>query len=251
MGPVEVSVIVPTLDEESYLPALLKSLSKQTFKAFEVLVVDGGSQDRTVAEALEFKARVLVKKSNIAEARNIGAALSSARFLVFLDADTVVRSDFLETAVATVRQGGAGLIMARPEPLEPSLTGRVGYLLGWALCRAKLTNPCYMGMGLNREVFNQVNGFDERLAYSEDLDLLRRVSKIVRPRFPKGLVSYNSTRRWMGRGAMGKLEVFLILGRILEYFLLRRSRSNYPIYHRRQAEAANSQAQSGFLQLKA
>jgi len=230
MAPVEVSVIIPALNEEGYLRALLRSLRNQSFKAFKVVVVDGGSYDGTIAEALELNAKVLVKRSNIAEARNIGAVHCSTPFLVFLDADTVVPLDFLETAVAAMRRG-ASFIVARPEPLEGSLTGRVGYALGWALCKAGLTNPCYMGIALTREVFNQVGGFDERLVYNEDLDLLRRASRVSRPVFPRNLVSLNSTRRWKGKGNKGRLELFLILGRILEYFLLRKSGRRYPIYH--------------------
>ncbi|MEM2905240.1 MAG: glycosyltransferase [Candidatus Bathyarchaeia archaeon] len=235
MGPVEVSVIIPTLNEGDYLPALLRSLDRQSFKAFEVVVVDGGSQDRTITEALEFKARTIVRRSNIAEARNIGVAFSSAPFLVFLDADTVVPPDFLRKVVQAMRRG-AGFIVARPEPLERSLAGRLGYAFGWGLCRLGLTNPCYMGVGVSREVFAQVGGFDESLVYNEDLDFLRKALTVKRSVFPRDLVSYNSTRRWIRRGRGGILEPFRILGRILEYFLFRKSKAYYPTYHAKSAE---------------
>lgn len=227
-------MIIPTLNEGDYLPAVLHALGRQTFRDFDVWVVDGGSQDGTIAEALRSGTRVIVRKSNIAEARNLGANSTSAPFLVFLDADTIVPPEFLEIAIDELKERLARFLVGRPEPLETSFVGRVGYFLGWGLCRAGLTNPCYMGVAVRREVFEEVGGFDERLVYNEDLDLLHRVRTVTRPMFPRHLVSFNSTRRWIGKGGGGRIEPLVIFARILEYFLLRRSRESYPIYHSRE-----------------
>ena len=52
------SVVIPTLNEEKYLPRLLENLSKQTFSEFEVTVVDGSSEDETVKEAKKWQKKL-------------------------------------------------------------------------------------------------------------------------------------------------------------------------------------------------
>jgi glycosyltransferase involved in cell wall biosynthesis len=63
-----VSIIIPTLNEERLLPIVLRHLRK-----YEVIVVDGGSKDRTVETAKNFGALVIVSNKNIPVSRNIGS----------------------------------------------------------------------------------------------------------------------------------------------------------------------------------
>lgn len=96
------SIIIPTLNEERYLPGLLSDLSKQSFRDFEVIVVDANSSDRTAQLALDFRGvlplvRVFFsKRRNVAVQRNLGARHSSGRWLIFMDADDRLPVYFLE-----------------------------------------------------------------------------------------------------------------------------------------------------------
>ncbi len=87
---VELSIIVPTLNEEAYISQLLGSLHSQSTNSFEVIVVDGGSQDDTLKVAASLGARVFVLQgSKEFEARNYAVAHSRAPLLMFSCADVI------------------------------------------------------------------------------------------------------------------------------------------------------------------
>ncbi len=87
---VELSIIVPTLNEEAYISQLLGSLHSQSTNGFEVIVVDGGSQDDTLKVAASLGARVFVLQgSKEFEARNYAVAYSRAPLLMFSCADVI------------------------------------------------------------------------------------------------------------------------------------------------------------------
>ncbi len=223
------SVIIPTLNEEKYLPGLLRSIMAQEPRPLEVIVVDGGSTDRTAELAKALGAEVIEMPSNIAEARNIGARAARGDYLLFLDADTVLPPGFMQ---AVERLGPIECAIFRPEPLEMSFLGRLGCFLGWLLCRLKLFNPCYMGVLVRKDIFWAVGGFRPELAYNEDLDFLRRlVGEKVRITHPRHIYLYNSTRRWTEDGRPRLWEVLHNLLRLLEYFLTGKSGGRYRLYH--------------------
>jgi len=104
------SVIVPCHNEAGYIERLLASLVRQTFdrRCFEVVVVDNASTDSTAAEVREFARdgpldlRLVSERIlGVSIARNRGAAASRHDVLVFLDADNIVRPEFLEAVAAT------------------------------------------------------------------------------------------------------------------------------------------------------
>ncbi len=95
------SIIIPTLNEEKYLPSLLTDLSAQTFRDFEVVVVDGHSDDQTVTKALSYKPSLPLKVVNsqrrhVCVQRNLGAAKAQADWLIFMDADNRLPPYFLQ-----------------------------------------------------------------------------------------------------------------------------------------------------------
>ncbi|MEM2146879.1 MAG: glycosyltransferase, partial [Candidatus Jordarchaeaceae archaeon] len=56
----QISVIIPALNEQDYLHPLLQSIKHQSFRNFEILIVDGGSKDNTLSIAKKYKAKILV-----------------------------------------------------------------------------------------------------------------------------------------------------------------------------------------------
>jgi len=79
------TIVIPTLNEENYLPRLLEDLSNQTFpkEQFEVIHVDGDSDDKTVALAKSFNKKIsiksiVIKKRNVSTQRNKGAQMHQA-----------------------------------------------------------------------------------------------------------------------------------------------------------------------------
>src|ERR1035437_1434512 len=95
------SIVVPALNEEKFLPLLLNSLVNQTEKNFEVIVADGKSADNTAKLANGFRDRlnlrvIEVEKRNVAHQRNTGAKNAAGDYIAFMDADFIVKVDFVD-----------------------------------------------------------------------------------------------------------------------------------------------------------
>lgn len=94
------SVIIPALNEEKYLPNLLEDLTKQSLNNFEVIIVDGNSEDKTIAKAKKFSQKLNLsiinsKKRDVGYQRNSGAKQAHSDWLIFMDADNRLPDSFL------------------------------------------------------------------------------------------------------------------------------------------------------------
>ena len=109
----KVSVIIPTYNEEKVIVDCLKSLSEQTYRDMEVVVVDDGSTDKTYDVLLEFRIKNLELRifrqnhKGPGEARNLGAKYTQGNILVFVDADMVFDKKFIEMLTRPIRAGKA------------------------------------------------------------------------------------------------------------------------------------------------
>ncbi|NCN87271.1 MAG: glycosyltransferase [Candidatus Pacebacteria bacterium] len=95
------SIIIPSLNEEKYLPLLLSDLAEQSFTHFEVLHIDAQSIDTTVEKAQSFAESLQIKtitcpKKNVGYQRNLGITEASGDWIIFMDADNRIPSYFLE-----------------------------------------------------------------------------------------------------------------------------------------------------------
>ncbi|MDQ1280060.1 MAG: hypothetical protein QG670_1322 [Thermoproteota archaeon] len=91
------SIVVPTLNEEGQVGALLRSLRAQTFQDFETIVIDGGSSDRTTEICLKGGASVsVIEGLGEFQSRNFGAKIAKGDVLVFSCADVVFPHDLLK-----------------------------------------------------------------------------------------------------------------------------------------------------------
>lgn len=97
-GPL-VSVIIPTLNEESSLPVSLQAVAEQTYQDLEVLVVDSGSRDQTQEIARQHGASVVSYPGRLMGARRRGLQESKGTFILFLDGDQVLYPDTVARAV--------------------------------------------------------------------------------------------------------------------------------------------------------
>ncbi|MBI2611452.1 glycosyltransferase family 2 protein [Candidatus Gottesmanbacteria bacterium] len=97
-----VSVVIPSFNEEKYLPRCLSSLQNQTFKNFEIIVVDNNSTDNTAQIANKFGARV-VKETNqgMSRARDKGFEEAKCEIITRTDADSIAEAKWLETIYDT------------------------------------------------------------------------------------------------------------------------------------------------------
>jgi len=107
----KISLIIPTYNEEKTIAECLLSLSKQTVKNFEIIIVDDGSTDSTLGilkklKIKNFKLKILQQKHlGPALARNLGASGAQGKILVFVDADMTFDSKFIENLIKPVSNG--------------------------------------------------------------------------------------------------------------------------------------------------
>ncbi|MBV8650764.1 MAG: glycosyltransferase, partial [Alphaproteobacteria bacterium] len=106
------ALVLPTLNEERHLERCLRSLLDDPYPRdrLEILVVDGGSTDRTVARATAAGARAVVERQRgygLAVQAGIAAAHADADILVFLDGDGSDRPEFIPALIAPIVEGRA------------------------------------------------------------------------------------------------------------------------------------------------
>jgi glycosyltransferase involved in cell wall biosynthesis len=111
-----ISVIIPALNEENYIGTLLESLKAQTFKDFEVIVVDGNSKDRTRDIAKKYAKVVVEKRPNMGLAKNTGAKLAKGEIIFFTDADSKLSKNLLKTYYELFKEKD---VVAATGPLSP------------------------------------------------------------------------------------------------------------------------------------
>lgn len=207
------SVIIPTLNEERYLPRLLVSLSLQTSRNFEVIVVDGKSEDHTRSVFLRYRSRLpksrffAVNRRNVAYQRNYGAHKSRGRFLVFLDADCNIPVTFLNELHKKIRFDHLVFATTWITPDSPSLRYRIMITVGNLIQELVRNTPIPFAGGYNtiirRDVFLRLGGFREDLKINEDHDFAIKARKngIALSVLRKPIVTY-STRRYSSEGLL-------------------------------------------------
>lgn len=157
-GPL-VSVIIPTYNEEKYLPSLLSSLTNQTYDNIEVLVVDNISEDSTVRIAEESGAKIFVNPDfNIGKSRNVGANNSHGEILVFIDADTIPENIAIEKTVQSIL-GGMALVYTNHCCIDSTFQSLMRVSSGIFSPKLMNVSGCYLGV--SREAFMEIGGFDE------------------------------------------------------------------------------------------
>ncbi len=186
-----VSVVVPTLNEEHYLPSLLRSLCGQRDVRLEVVVVDGRSDDRTrevarkvadanTNDAVSFRLHT-VDVRNVSYQRNHGVARSTSPLLLFLDADVVLpHQRWVRMTVDRFGRTGARIVTCRFKLIERSPTAELAYGFLYLFQQVmRYITPYAMGAMLltTRSAYDRVGGFDERLTLNEDANFVKRVAR--------------------------------------------------------------------------
>ena len=186
-----ISVIVPTLDEERALPATLQRLFAQRGE-FEVIVVDGGSRDRTRALAGRFpRVRLLQGTAGRAVQMNLGAAHAGGDWLLFLHADTLLPADALEAIRSLPEEIEAGGFRHRFSGSHRGL--RLISRLHNFRCRCTRVFYGDQAMFVRRSLFERLGGFPEEPVL-EDLLFGERLAAATRPVILPGAVVTDSRK---------------------------------------------------------
>lgn len=207
-----VSVVIPSYNKEKYLAEAIDSALAQTYKPIEVIVVDDGSTDGSIAIAETYGDRIRlikIENSGVSSARNAGIMASHAEFIALVDADDLLDPDCIEARVAILQsdQGlgvcvGAfrsvdqsGAMIDESDPARKTPEGdqfREAVRTNWGV-------TC--GAVYRREALDKCGMFDPLIRVCEDWDLLIRISRRFRFNYdPKPRASYRMVAGSLSRG---------------------------------------------------
>ena len=209
------SIIIPVLNEEAGIAATLQGLSELRGRGAEVIVVDGGSRDRTVALARPLCDGLIAAPRGRAAQMNAGASAAQGDVLLFLHADTRLPEDadrLVLDGLATGRPWGRfDVRIDGRHPLFPVIAATMNL-------RSRLTGIATgdQAIFVERSAFAAIGGFPD-IALMEDIVLSRRLKRLGRPLCLKAQ-ALTSGRRWEKHGVvrtiltMWRLRLAFFLG---------------------------------------
>jgi glycosyltransferase involved in cell wall biosynthesis len=233
------SVIVPAFNEENRIRACLESIRAQrTSLSFELIVSDSDSQDRTAAIAREYADKVVVcRERGTARARNEGARLACGDILVFIDSDTTIHPDYLETIrdVFHDRNVLAVSCAFKFTRRSPGLRA-VEYLTNsYFMARSLVSATTLPGFNvcIRSDTFDRMGGF--RLCHLEDLDMSIKLRRLGRTVYIPRRKVVTSSRRLEKDGFSSTLKYYMDLfeatqGKRLVFQVIKLSKSRYDDY---------------------
>jgi GT2 family glycosyltransferase len=182
----KVSVVVCAYNAESTMAACLDSLRDLRYPAYEVVVVDDGSTDRTGRIADEYEDFRVVHQENkgLSAARNVGIAASTGDIIAFTDSDCVVDPDWLHYLAATFLASGEAAVggpnLAPPEDslVASCVAASPGGPLHVLLNDEEAEHIPGCNMAFRREVLEEIGGFDPLYrAAGDDVDVCWRLQE--------------------------------------------------------------------------
>jgi len=197
------SIIIPTLNEEKYLPKLLKNIKDNNLKDYEIIVADTDSKDNTKKIAKKFKCKVTKGGNHPGIARNNGAKVAKGNLLFFIDADCSINKTFFYNALNEINKKKLSIAGCYVWPSTKNIFITFQFLIYnvWIFL-TQLFYPNASGHGIfcSKEIHNKIKGFDERIKLSEDMDYVKRASKFGKFRLLRKVKISTSARRFEEEG---------------------------------------------------
>jgi glycosyltransferase involved in cell wall biosynthesis len=214
-----ISVVVPSFEEETRIGRCLASLADQTLPRdeYEVIVVDGGSKDRTREIAAEYADRVFVQTSpKVGGARNDGVLAAVAPLVATTDADCVLPRDWVERVRDDLSREGVAMVYGTVAPVETTVRNRlslgianlfsaIGYRVGFHYslgCNSAFRKDAFVRAGMYRTS-----------DAGDDLEVARRMVREGRVLFDSRLRVGFSMRRYEQFGTLRSLYQWLYIVR--------------------------------------
>lgn len=218
----ELSVIIPTLNEEGFIEKLLQDIIDQHSDC-EIIVSDSGSTDKTESIVKNFSLKhsdknirfIQASRKGVSLARNNGATHARGKYLVFLDADTRIPKGFFKNIIAEMKKRKLDAAGFKLKIDSRNIIDKSIFFIfnNWMLTPLQYTKqPCCFGAGIvvKKAIHNKVHGFSEEFKYCEDIDYVRKISKTDKFRVAKSTNIIFSARRFEDEGRLKVLKKYFI-----------------------------------------
>ncbi|MCX5873490.1 MAG: glycosyltransferase, partial [Deltaproteobacteria bacterium] len=178
-----VSVIIPTYNRLELLMATIESVRNQTFRDFEIIVVNDGSSDGTAEWLQEQSDLIHVDQTNsgIAASRNKGISVSNGEWLAFLDHDDIWALDKLQTQVDFVRANpDVGMVAAKHVRLGKKIStrGPMKWIRGDLFVKVFSKSFIHTSsVVIRKEVLELIGGFPTKYRFADEFDVWLKIAK--------------------------------------------------------------------------
>lgn len=198
----KISVVIPAYNQEKFITETIESILNQTYKDFEIIVVDDGSTDCTKQKLEKFGSKIkIIEQPNLerAIARNNGVKNSQGEYIAFVDSDDIWTEDKLENQIKVLEEkkdcmfiysacGRVNQYSKKIKPAKRQLEGYSGNIFEELLIRNFIASATPL---IKREFFNKTQGFNSKYIPYEDWELWIRLSLLGKIYFlPKVLAYY-------------------------------------------------------------
>ncbi len=231
-----VSIVITTKNEAKHIANCLDSISKQSYQDLEIILVDDYSTDKTVEITKKYTNKIFLKESERSAGRNYGAKVALGKYLIYLDADMILTRKVIEECVLKCEKQGLDALYVPERILGEGFWIKVrdferSFYTGTLIDAVRF---------IRRDLFLQVDGFDETLIGAEDWDLdkktreIGRTSIISSPLFHnEGKFNFNrylkkkayyteGIQKYIGKWGSNNLEIAKQVGmryRLMEVFI--------------------------------
>lgn len=196
------SIIIPLYNRPDEVNECLLSISRQSFKSFEVILVDGSPSDiladviNTYKISIANLTHIHIPNFGISDSRNLGCKNANNNFYIFLDSDCITPPDYLLNVFNEINKeqldafGGPDAADSSFTPVQKAINYSMTSYFTTGGIRGKKKHlgtyhPRSFNMGMSKKVFEKTGGFSTTMKVSEDIDLSIR---IIKAGFKVGLI---------------------------------------------------------------
>jgi glycosyltransferase involved in cell wall biosynthesis len=214
------SIVIPTLNEENYLPRLLNCIKKQNFKDYEIIVADADSKDKTIEIAKSFGC-IVVKGGLPSAGKNAGARISKGNLILFLDADVLLPDNFFEDALKEFEERKLCITTFCLVPISksriPKILFNILYNYPLRVFEKRWAHGA-MGILVKKELHKSLKGFDEEIKIGEDHYYVQQGFKFGKFGVIKSTKIFMSLRRFQTQGPIKTLLKYGLVEIYMKFF---------------------------------
>ncbi len=213
-----ISIVIPSFNEEENIASCLISLSNQTVSrsSYEIIVVDGGSKDRTREIANEYADLVFIQESErVGGARNDGIRRAKGDIVATTDADTILPPDWIERVIGLFSDPDVVQVYGPVYPVEGGIKNNISLFLANTFARlGYVTKTIYFTLGCNTAFRRDVvlkAGLYQTIDAGDDLEIARRMRHYGTIKFDNHLKVGFSMRRYQQFGTLKSIYEWLYI----------------------------------------